>query len=284
MITSPWAHGSDRPRTTYLSSGPVPLFFRTKPVEIPSLDQGDSVTKAPDGDPSKELVEPQVTGENPDVDPGQPVTESTPEKISESDTPNELPEPVETESGNIAEMEVVEDTPENNTEEILQEDALSDNDETVVNVSPSDVQRNNSNENRRESDAYLEKLRWNLDKYRSGNLSSLTDLPILPAHLFIESDKGSESGLSIIKRPDIDLLGDSYFGKTTPVNSPDPQWEDIGEAILQEIHDLSSGVSDRRIETEMKTSIRKPYPFGFRAPGPVWMPANSSATYSNGNE
>lgn len=287
LAANPWAKGSDRPRMTYLSSGPVPLFFRTKPIER-SIPEQDDLTRATDSDNKTDSEKPEITESDSDSDPipgsNLPEENSAPEQLTATAAPDELSEPLETRNGDTQPVEVVADTSESPTGETELDNSLPDNGEILPTVGSPDTQLGQANQDTRESDAFLDKLRWNLNKYRSGNLSSLTDLPVLPANLLIGGATGSDPGLSIRKRPDIDLLGNSYFGKTSPVNSPDPQWEVIGDAILQEIQNLSSGAPDGHIDTERKPAIRKPYPFGFRAPGPVWMPANSSATYSIGNE
>lgn len=124
-------------------------------------------------------------------------------------------------------------------------------------------------------------IEW--QKYRNSNILSLSDLPEIPNILKSASPSPSiVPNVPFSGQPRIDLIRDSYFGHSEVEGVPHPEWQAYEEKILQAMEQLTSSAQNP-INVNI-ISRDRPYPFGFLPPGEVWLPANSSVTYSTGQQ
>lgn len=193
-----------------------------------------------------------------------------PEKTSDED-PTQTPDEIDISKTPTDQKETDEkDSDQNNSSPLDQE-------KPTINMDPSDVAEIITSAVSTPKDQLL--IEW--QKYRNSNILSISDLPEIPD--ILKSTLPSQSpNIPFSGQPRIDLIRDSYFGKSEVQGIPHPEWQSYAEKILQAMEQLTS--SEQNPINANIISRDRPYPFGFLPPGDVWLPANSSVTYSTGQE
>lgn len=243
------------PRMTYLSAGPVPLYFRRDP--------------APPVPASESAAEDEADRENSDGEDKDPAGAQSPGDENSDSGKEEGAEKSDASKDEVnrhAEGPSATDPEADQTAPLLEDENV----EPFVAENPVPI------------GIIVDPLQQNWVRYRNAGIASMADMPEPPPQLGRQESKPVEPIL-ITRRPHLDLTRGSYFGQSRPESTPDPLWESMGDSILEEMRRLSTDYPGPEGDSHsVQESLRRnPYPFGFLPPGPIWIPANESVTYSN---
>lgn len=118
----------------------------------------------------------------------------------------------------------------------------------------------------------------NLKKYENYSITSIWDAPKIQENQGESTNANNKSTIELPTPLIQDLLSGSYFGQVNPETETHPDWEQFGNHILNELENISSRLADR--ERPFLIERTAPFPYGFLSPGEIWIPANSSVTYT----